>query len=108
VQEASGAIARGAGQSLRTPAPGLALSLSWSVGMGEREVEREVHLGDQAVNIGQRLFWCETFGVGRIVSFIDSFGDASDDDDDAVMAIVKIDEACWLSVELSGFDHSEH
>jgi hypothetical protein len=57
---------------------------------------REVDLGDQAVSINQRLFWCEVFGVGQIVSFIDSFGDESDDDDDAVMAIVRIDEGCWL------------
>lgn len=60
--------------------------------------------GQQAINLRKRLFWSEEFGVGAITNLYDAFGDETDDEEDAAQAVVKINEGCWLSVDLTAFE----
>lgn len=61
---------------------------------------KDIDIGASAVNRGRRLFWCERYGVAPIEQMIDAFGDDTEETDDAVIAIVKINPACWLNIDL--------
>ncbi len=66
----------------------------------------EIEIGQQAINLTRRLYWCEGLGEGQITNFIDPFGEDTDDPDDAVQAIVRIRDDCWLNVDLTGFERA--
>ena len=67
---------------------------------------QQIDLGQEAVNLSKRLYWCETLGFGAITKFLDPFGDETDDEAEAVVAIVKTDAAKWLALDLRDFDRS--
>lgn len=60
--------------------------------------------GDQAVNVSKRLYWSEQLGFGVITNLYDADGIETEDDDDAVSAVVRIHERCWVSLNLSDFE----
>jgi hypothetical protein len=64
---------------------------------------RSIDIGFSSVNRGQRLFWCERYGACEIAQFIDAFGDDTDEPEDAVVAIVKVHQDCWLNVQLNDY-----
>ena len=46
---------------------------------------QQIDLGQEAVNLSKRLYWCETLGFGAITKFLDPFGDETDDEAEAVV-----------------------
>jgi hypothetical protein len=65
--------------------------------------ERSIDLGQSSVNRGQMLFWCERYGVCEITNYIDAFGDDTLDPEDAVVAIVRVHQGCWLNIDLNDY-----
>lgn len=66
------------------------------------EAQRDTY-GASQLNLSERLFWCEDFGLGEIVEFLDDRGEHTDDPDEAVVAIVKISPAIWLDIRVGDY-----
>lgn len=57
-----------------------------------------------AVNVRKRLFICQCGVAGRIDKFIASGGDETDDPDEAVAAVVELENGWWDSIVLADFE----
>lgn len=65
--------------------------------------------GAQAINLERRLYWGEQLGQGIITNIYDALGEDTDDAAEARVAVVKIHDACWLSIDLSCVENrAEH
>ena len=68
----------------------------------------DIDPGQEAVNVGKRLYWSETLGPGEITNFYDEFGDEIEDGQNAVAAVVKIHDRCWLQIDLRDYPQGQH
>lgn len=60
-------------------------------------------LGSSAVNVAERLFWCDAHGLCEIASLIDDDGELTEDEDFAVIAVIRVRDDCWLNVDLRDY-----
>lgn len=63
----------------------------------------DVDPGSEAVNVSRRLYWSEHLGVGQITNFYDEFGDETEDENIAVIAVAKIHDRCWVKIDLRAY-----
>lgn len=66
--------------------------------------QRKYVQGPESVNLRERLYWNEGLGMGKIVTLIDEFGDETEDEAEAVAAVAKISDNCWVDIDLTSFE----